>query len=88
MWGIFEENIAEVPDYTFSAALHADKGQKWDPEELNDWLFHPQDFAKGTKMTFAGLPKAEDRADVIAYLADLEIARAPFGARQVPRARI
>ena len=31
-------------------------------------------FAKGTKMTFAGLPKAQDRADVIAYLQELEVA--------------
>jgi cytochrome c len=66
------ENIATVPGYTFSSALSADKDKKWDPDELNVWLWHPQDFAKGTKMTFAGLPKAQDRADVIAYLQSLK----------------
>ena len=30
--------------------------------------FKPQAFVRGTKMAFAGLPKAQERADVIAYL--------------------
>ena len=34
--------------------------------------YKPQAYAKGTKMTFAGLPKAEDRANVIAYLQTLK----------------
>jgi cytochrome c len=69
---VADENIASVPGYTFSAALSKDKDQKWDPEKLNVWLFKPQQFAQGTKMTFAGLPKAQDRADVIAYLQSLK----------------
>jgi cytochrome c len=72
LFGIMEENIATVPGYTFSAALLADKDKKWDPDELNVWLWKPQEFAHGTKMTFAGLPKAQDRADVIAYLQSLK----------------
>jgi cytochrome c len=72
LFGIMEENIATVPGYSFSSALLADKDKKWDPDELNEWLFKPQDFAHGTKMTFAGLPKAQDRADVIAYLQTLK----------------
>jgi cytochrome c len=35
-------------------------------------LFNPQHFIPGTKMTFAGFPKAENRADVIAYLQTLK----------------
>jgi cytochrome c len=72
LWGVTEEQIAAVPNYQFSAALQADKGEKWDPEKLNQWLYNPQSFAKGTKMTFAGFPKAQDRADVIAYLDTLK----------------
>ena len=72
LFGVMEENIASVPNYQFSQALASDKGQKWDPAKLNAWLFKPQDFAKGTKMTFPGLPKAQDRADVIAYLESLK----------------
>jgi cytochrome c len=72
LFDVMEENIASVPGYTFSSALSADKSKKWDPDELNVWLWHPQDFAHGTKMTFAGLPKEQDRADVIAYLLTLK----------------
>ena len=72
LWDVTEEEIAAVPNYQFSAALQADKGQKWDPEKLNQWLYNPQSFAKGTKMTFAGFPKAQDRADVIAFLDTLK----------------
>jgi cytochrome c len=72
LWDVTEEEIASVPGYQFSAALEKDKNEKWDPEKLNQWLYNPQSFAKGTKMTFAGFPKAQDRADVIAYLETLK----------------
>jgi cytochrome c len=72
LFGVLDENIATVAGYTFSSALLADKDKKWDPDELNVWLWKPQEFAHGTKMTFAGLPKAQDRADVIAYLQSLK----------------
>ena len=72
LFDVTEENIASVPGYTFSSALSADKDKKWSPDELNQWLWKPQSFAHGTKMTFAGLPKAQDRADVIAYLQTLK----------------
>lgn len=72
LFDIMEENIATVPGYQFSAALSKDKGEKWDPDKLNVWLHNPQDFAKGTKMAFPGLPKVQDRADVIAFLESLK----------------
>ena len=72
LFGIMEEHIAAVANYQFSPALLAHKADKWDPEKLNLWLFKPQAFAKGTKMTFPGLPKPQDRADVIAYLESLK----------------
>jgi cytochrome c len=72
LYGMAEENIAEVPGYQFSPALATHKNEKWTPDELNVWLHNPQSFAKGTKMSFAGMPKAQDRADVIAYLESLK----------------
>ena len=53
--------------YAFSDALKG-KGGKWDEATLNEWLTSPSKFAAGTKMTFAGLTDAQQRADVIAYL--------------------
>jgi len=72
LFGVMEENIASAPGYQFSPALAAHKTDKWDPDKLNLWLAKPQEFAKGTKMTFPGLPKGQDRADVIAYLDSLK----------------
>jgi len=72
LFGVMDENIANVPGYQFSQALAAHKGEKWDPDKLNVWLYKPQDFAKGTKMSFPGLPKVQDRADVITYLESLK----------------
>ncbi len=72
LFGVMAENIAGVPNYQFSQALSAHKSEKWDPDKLNVWLAKPQEFAKGTKMTFPGLPKVQDRADVVAYLESLK----------------
>lgn len=72
LFGVMEENIASVPGYQFSEALLKHKGEKWDPDKLNEWLHNPQSFASGTKMSFPGLPKVQDRADVIAYLQSLK----------------
>ena len=49
-----------------------DPNKKWDPDNLNKWLENPQNFAPGTKMTFAGFPQAQNRADVIKYLQSLK----------------
>ena len=53
--------------FAFSTGLSG-KGGKWDAATLDKWLANPREFAAGTKMTFAGLESAQDRADVIAYL--------------------
>lgn len=70
LYGVVGEKIAEGRnDYAFSDALKTKgKGQTWTFANLDAWLTNPQQFASGTKMTFAGIPKAKDRADVIAYL--------------------
>jgi cytochrome c len=72
LYGVVGEEIAKgAGGYAFSDALKSKHGT-WDVETLNAWLWKPQSFAKGTKMTFAGLPKAKDRADLVAYLQTLK----------------
>jgi cytochrome c len=72
LFGVFGGPIAEDRGgYDFSDALKKRNGEKWIPAQLNIWLHDPQDFASGTKMSFPGLPRVQDRADVIAYLATL-----------------
>jgi cytochrome c len=83
LYGVMDEKIAAVPGYQFSSALSAHKDEKWDPAKLNIWLYKPQDFAKGTKMSFPGMPKEQERADVIAYL----LTNAPNGQELLKEAK-
>ena len=43
-------------------------GGTWSYEDMDHFLKSPRDFVSGTKMTFAGLKKASDRAAVILYM--------------------
>lgn len=66
--GVLGEGIGQgAGGFAFSDALKS-KGGNWDFAKLNEWLTSPKAFAPGTKMTFAGLSKPEDRANVIVYL--------------------
>ncbi|MGA9583333.1 MAG: cytochrome c family protein, partial [Allosphingosinicella sp.] len=68
LWGSLGKGIAQVsPGFAYSPAL-AGKGGTWDWESMSQWIKSPRDFAPGTKMTFAGISKPEDRADLLAYL--------------------
>ena len=40
----------------------------WTPEALDAWLAQPGRFLPGNRMTFAGVPDRQDRANLIAYL--------------------
>jgi len=81
LYGVVGDEIAhDRGNFDFSSALkQAGQGKTWTPDLLNDWLFKPQNFAKGTKMTYAGMAKAKDRADIIAYLNSLSDSPKPLG---------
>lgn len=53
--------------FAYSDALK-NKGGTWTWEAMNEWLRSPRAFAPNTKMTFAGLGEAQDRADLMVYL--------------------
>ncbi|WP_422060491.1 c-type cytochrome [Sphingopyxis sp.] len=53
--------------FAFSDALKT-VGGNWDFDKMDHWLTSPRKFAPGTKMSFAGLSSAEDRANLIVYL--------------------
>lgn len=68
LYGTVGEAIAQGKGgFAFSDALKT-VGGTWDFDKLNAWLTSPRKFANGTKMTFAGLGSAQDRANVILYL--------------------
>ncbi|MFZ5709946.1 MAG: c-type cytochrome [Pseudomonadota bacterium] len=68
--GVVGRPVASVAGFGYSEAMKA-HGGNWDPEVLDLFLANPKGAVPGTKMSFAGLPKAEDRANVIKYLASL-----------------
>ncbi len=65
--GVLGEPIGKGRGFAFSDDL-AGKGGNWDWDTMNTWLKNPKGFAAGTKMSFAGLSKVEDRAAVAMYL--------------------
>ena len=67
LWGVLGRSAGSVPDYKYSKAMTS-YGKNWSFEEMNGFLIKPKDWIKGTKMSFAGLKKAEDRAAVILYM--------------------
>lgn len=62
-----------VSGYKYSKAMTAygEVGIVWDAATLDAYLTKPRKVVKGTKMTFPGLKRADQRTDVIAYLAEL-----------------
>ncbi len=74
--GIVGNEIASVEGFEkkYSKAFVAKKeeGLVWTEEVLDAYLTKPKKYIKGTKMTFAGLKKEADRANVIAYLLTFE----------------
>src|SRR5262245_3936115 len=67
LYGVVGRDRASAPGFNYSAAMKA-KGGKWTVDELDHFLTNPRGFIPGTSMTFAGLPRGNERADVITYL--------------------
>lgn len=60
-----------IPGFKFSEPMK-EKAVVWNEKTLNDYLEFPQKFIPGTKKAFFGVKKAEDRRDLIAFLATLK----------------
>lgn len=67
LYGVFGRQIGSKDGYNYSTAAR-EAGFMWDAERLDHWLENPRTFLRGTKMSFAGIPDATDRRDVIAWL--------------------
>ena len=73
LYGIVGRVHAADKDFDYSQANRdlGAKGEKWTYDAIFNFIKGPRDYMPGTKMTFAGMPKAEDRANVLAYLRTL-----------------
>jgi cytochrome c len=77
LWGIVNRPKGSEAGFAYSDAIKK-LGGNWTIDDLNQFLANPRTFAPGTKMTFVGLPKGTERADVIAYLNSLADNPAPL----------
>jgi cytochrome c len=67
LWGVVGRDRATAPAYSYSSAMMTDHGP-WTFTSLFKYLRSPATMVPGTKMSFAGLSRAEDRINLIAFL--------------------
>ena len=67
LWGVLGRKAGSLTNYKYSKSMLA-HGKQWTFEEMNGFLIKPKDWIKGTKMSFAGLKNAKERAAVILYM--------------------
>ena len=67
LWDVLGGDVAKNTDFNYSSAMAGVEGN-WEYEALDNYLASPSSAIPGNKMSFAGLRKATERADVIAFL--------------------
>jgi len=67
LWGVVGRPKASEVGFNYSAAMKSQKGN-WTLDDLDRYLENPKAMVPGTNMTFAGIPRGKERADLIAYL--------------------
>jgi len=77
LWGVVGRPKASEPGFNYSAALKA-KGGNWTVDDINQFITNPRATVPGTNMTFPGVPRGSERADIIAYLNSLSDKPAPL----------
>ena len=70
LWGLIHGPKAHKADFAYSDALKQqhEAGEKWNYQSLNNFIWKPASVVPGTKMAYPGLKKAQDRADLLAYM--------------------
>jgi cytochrome c len=77
LWGIVGRAKASMAGFNYSAALKGKSGN-WTIDDLNQFIMSPKGMVPGTNMTFAGIARGGERADLIAYLNSLADSPAPL----------
>lgn len=67
LWDVVGGSIPHTSDFSYSSAMQEHDGT-WDYQTLDRFLANPAKEVPGTKMTFAGIRDAQERANVILYL--------------------
>ena len=77
LFGTVGRELGAVEGFAYSSAL-IEKGGTWDYEALDAFIANPKAFIAGTKMAFAGIKKADQRADLILYLREQGAEKPPL----------
>jgi cytochrome c len=77
LYGVVERDKGGHAGFNYSGPMKA-KGGKWTFADLNAFLQNPKGFVAGTSMSFAGLTRDSERADVIDYLRTLADSPVPL----------
>ena len=67
LFGVVDRPRASIAGFSYSGAMKA-KGGTWTYDELFKFLKSPGAYIPGTKMSFAGISKIDDRINLIAFL--------------------
>jgi cytochrome c len=77
LWGVVGRPKGSVSGFNYSPAMKA-KGGNWTVPDLMQFIANPKEYVPGTAMTFAGVPRPAERADIVAYLNSLSDNPAPL----------
>jgi cytochrome c len=68
--GLIGRRLGSVPGFAYSPAMRkaGQAGMVWDEATLDKFLENPTKFLPGTRMGYAGIKDAQERADLIAFL--------------------
>ena len=77
LWNVLGHPVGARDGFAYSPAM-ALFGGEWDYERLNDFLESPKKSVPGTKMSFAGVRKPKDRANLIEYMRSLSDSPLPL----------
>jgi cytochrome c len=67
LWGVVAGDKAHAQGFNYSKVLQDAPGN-WTYEDLDKFLTDPKGYLPGTRMTFAGVKKTQDRANLVAWM--------------------
>ena len=70
LWNIVGRSVGAIKGFNYSNAMASHDGS-WSIASLNEFLANPKESVQGTKMSFSGIKKDRDRANVLLFLQGL-----------------
>lgn len=87
LYGIMGHKIAAHDGFSYSDGLKKHAEESWGWDNMNAWQYSPRKFAPGTIMAYAGNPKDQERANLIAYLNSMSDSKLPYPPVKAPEAK-